>query len=207
MRPRKRAAGVALAAVVAAALLPTVQAGAAAGSADPGRRIKAQTPSKTVTLITGDRVTVSGDRHAVVERGPGREKISFITSRAGGRLKVIPADTLPALQAGRLDPRLFDVTGLIEFGYDDKRSTVVPLILTGSVANRTGLQQVRTVLRGTAVHAAKANVGGLWKSLTTDHAKVWLDGKRKPHSRKVCRTSAPRTPGPPGSPALGSRSA
>ena len=104
MRPRKRAAGVALAAVVVAALLPPVQADAAAGPAAAGPRIKAQTPPTTVTLITGDRVTVRGDRHASVERGPGREKMSFVTSRAGGRLKVIPADALPALQAGRLDP-------------------------------------------------------------------------------------------------------
>jgi hypothetical protein len=180
MRPRRRAAGAALAAVVVAALLPPVQADAAAGPVIAGQRSKPQTPPRTVTLITGDRVTVTSDQHAVVERGPGRARMSFVTSRAGGRLRVIPADALSALNGGRLDPRLFDITGLIEFGYDDKRSAVVPLIVTGAAKDRAGLRTVRAVPGGAAVHVAKSGVAGLWKSLTAEHQKVWLDGKRKP---------------------------
>ena len=47
---------------------------------------------------------------------------------SGGDLYVIPDEAVGLLGADELDPRLFDVTGLIEMGYDDAGTGTVPLI-------------------------------------------------------------------------------
>ncbi|GAA1697901.1 hypothetical protein GCM10009745_50210 [Kribbella yunnanensis] len=64
-----------------------------------------------VTLVTGDRVTVR-DNQASVRPGPGRSHITFNTYRTKNRLYVVPSDVQRDLAGGRLDRRLFDVTGL-----------------------------------------------------------------------------------------------
>jgi len=80
------------------------------------------------------------DRVAI-EPTPGRTDVSFLTSRHGGHLRVVPTDALPLLRAGRLDSRLFDVTTLLESGYDDRRADL-PLLVTyddaAAPAARTG---------------------------------------------------------------------
>ncbi|GAB7037369.1 S8 family serine peptidase [Catenuloplanes niger JCM 9533] len=80
-----------------------------------------------VTLITGDRVTVTAGDKVAVEPGPGRAGMIFVTRRDGGRLTVTPVDALPLVRDGRLDPRLFQIDTLLEFGYDDRRADL-PLI-------------------------------------------------------------------------------
>jgi subtilisin family serine protease len=205
MRPRRRAAGVLLA---AALLAPTALAGtpgtALAGT--PGTALAgtpdriASEPSKiagtpvSVTLITGDKVIVSGPNSARVEPAPGRRHIKFVASRAGGHLHVRPTDALPLLREGKVDSRLFDVTALIEAGYDDKRADL-PLIVTGPVASarsaRAGVTGVRALPGGSAVRVAKSGIGAVWQNLSAgvraegtarggQASKIWLDGKRKP---------------------------
>lgn len=72
----------------------------------------------TVTLLTGDRVTFSSDGGRVsAEPGPGRDGIAFDIATDGGDVRVVPSDAGPLLAAGRLDERLFDVTGLVEAAY------------------------------------------------------------------------------------------
>ncbi|ROT31669.1 peptidase S8 [Micromonospora sp. HM5-17] len=154
-------------------------------------------PSRSVTLITGDRVTVSPDGEASVRPGPGRTGVSMHVRREGGRLRVVPADAAPLLRAGRLDPRLFDVTGLLEFGYDDRRGDL-PLIFTAdaggaargrTLARQAGAEVVRELpaVDGVAVRAAKAGLADLWRdvtggvgasSLRGGVSRVWLDGVR-----------------------------
>lgn len=111
MQRTTRWAGVA---VLTAALTVQPQAVAEAGD-------QAVTGVRTVTLVTGDKVTVTGPTSAIVEPGEGREKVTFLTDEARGRLRVLPGDAAVLVRAGRLDPRLFDVTGLLELGYDDGR--------------------------------------------------------------------------------------
>src|SRR4051812_13336291 len=77
---------------------------------------------RTTTLLTGDRVTLAADGGVSVAPGPGRSKVAMLTSTVKGHVRVIPADAVPLLHAGRLDPRLFDVTGLLADGYDDRRA-------------------------------------------------------------------------------------
>ncbi|GLF96880.1 hypothetical protein [Streptomyces yaizuensis] len=108
-----------LAASVAAALLtemaatvpsaPAVRAESTSAAWEPG----APTPSRELTLITGDRVRV-GTRGPFagevlgVRPAPGRERITFRTRTHKGRVLVLPDDARGLVDDGRLDPRLFD---------------------------------------------------------------------------------------------------
>jgi len=154
---------------------------------------------RTVTLITGDRVTVGsvGARTGVVHAGPGRERVSFALFSAGGHFMVIPSDAVALIRAQRVDQRLFDVTELISLGYDDAGRSTVPLIMrsgTGTAATAMkstltngGARKTRDlkVVHAAAVTAPKERVGSLWKAMTGNLKmrggvqNVWLDGKRK----------------------------
>ncbi|MFB9200010.1 S8 family serine peptidase [Nonomuraea spiralis] len=154
---------------------------------------------RTVTLISGDRVTVTGQRGAVIEAGEGRKGVTFTTDESGGRLRVVPSDAMPLLNAGRLDSRLFDVTTLLEYGYDDRRRDL-PLVVTGAAQPRTlaGASNgtALTAVGGFAVREERARASRFWKDLTGGQekaaaggagllrdaggkAKVWLDGLRE----------------------------
>ncbi|MFE4360067.1 S8 family serine peptidase [Kitasatospora sp. NPDC056800] len=155
-----------------------------------------------VTLVTGDRVTAlvgtdGGVSLVAVQPGPGREDVTF-TQRSGapGTLTLLPADAVEPLSTGRLDPRLFDVAGLIAQGYDDAGTAELPLILGSdrpgakgfaAAAPPAGATVVRTLesVHGVALRAPKARTGELWQQLARPGAglaasgadKVWLDGK------------------------------
>jgi hypothetical protein len=177
---------------------------AAAGSSRPQPAM----PARTVTLVTGDRVTATGSDLAdvSVQRGSGRDGVTFLVNRVAGRLRVVPSDVLPLLRTGRLDSRLFDVTTLLESGYDDRRADL-PLIVTytdgtkGRAARSgtatAGAQILRTLPgRGTfAVRARKRNETTIWQRLASGASgadrwpdrladgveKVWLDGATPAH--------------------------
>ncbi|MGW2094222.1 S8 family serine peptidase [Promicromonospora sukumoe] len=94
----------------------------------------------TVTLLTGDVVTVQTTADgspdpttATVEPGPGREHMAFFQRREGDHLYVIPRD-VARLVPGRLDRALFDVTGLVEAGYDDASRDSLPVIVQTAAA-------------------------------------------------------------------------
>jgi hypothetical protein len=84
--------------------------------------------------------------------------------------------------AGRLDERLFYVTGLVAAGYD--RTAELPLILTGGLSRMDGLKRTHELpaVNGTAVRQPKATAAQSWRALRTSPAtgKVWLDGMRQP---------------------------
>lgn len=150
----------------------------ALGPERPAGRTAGVGPERTVTLITGDRVVVAGPA-ARVEPGPGRSGIRFLTRTVDGHTQVVPSDALPLLHAGRLDERLFDVTALVEFGYDDRRADL-PLLIVHSGAT-TGARVTRELpaLNARAVRATRDAT--LWKSLAgAAGTKVWLDGLRRP---------------------------
>ena len=150
-------------------------------------------PSRTVTLITGDKVTVAANGATTIARGKGRDNVRFITSRADGRLRVVPSDALLLLQNGRLDRRLFDVTALLEFGYDKRAD--IPLIVSGTGTAKAGAAAAATAggkvvrdlpaINGSAVRAAKDST--FWTQLTgsagtlkNEIGRIWLDARRKP---------------------------
>lgn len=166
--PRRRSLATASALVLALSTATIIgsPAGAAASPAAGAAR--------KVTLITGDRVTLTGGA-VTVTPGPGRAGIPFATSTVGGHTRVVPADAMPLLRADKLDARLFDVTGLIAAGYDDRR-TDLPLITSGGAA--AGGTRVRKLpsLGATAVRAPKKDLARAWRA-RTNRGKVWLDAK------------------------------
>lgn len=117
---------------------PVAAADSAPGGQTPdgGQSTSAARGVHTVTLITGDVVTVhtpggSGQAGGTVSvTGPdGRpSRASVLTS--GGDLYVYPESAVPYLSDGVLDHRLFDVTGLIADGYDDAHRDSLPLIVS-----------------------------------------------------------------------------
>jgi subtilisin family serine protease len=153
---------------------------------------------KTVTLITGDRVLVTtartGQPTHFVRPAAGRERMNFISYVANGRLHVVPADARQLIAADRLDRRLFDVTTLIESGYDDASRDSLPLIVTHEGAARATVATASATrdlpsINATAIAAGKSDATAVWNSLTTGGPatrattagvrKVWLDGKRQ----------------------------
>lgn len=164
----------------------TPAAGTAKSGADQVRVLKDK--ESMVTLLTGDRVTVSGDGKGLsVQPGAGRAGMRFVSWRAGDRVHVVPADALPLLRSHQLDERLFDVTLLREFGYDDRRKDL-PLIIKAAgpstpAAGTPGRASLRASLtapdgpgvqvtrelpdvNGVAARANKAQLGELWRTLT-----------------------------------------
>ncbi|WP_199180020.1 S8 family serine peptidase [Verrucosispora sp. ts21] len=158
-----------------AAVPPTPPPGAAHGggtSPDPA----------TVTLITGDTVTVTPGAGAApptvdVERAPGATGPVQISTE-GRDTYVYPGEAMAHIATGRLDKQLFNVTQLIAQGYDDAHTDALPLILTrtqGSATRRAGtaLPGVDSTLmlssvNGEAVRARRSEVAAFWSALTAD---------------------------------------
>ncbi len=146
-------------------VLSTVTTAAAEKPADPPDL------HQTVTLVTGDRVTLVGGEAKAITPAAGREGTTFSTHTADGHTYVFPDDTRGLLD--RVDRRLFDITTLLEYGYTDG----APLIVTGQTP-RSG--RALPAVGGVAVEADPT--GARWTELTTHRGatgRIWLDGKRK----------------------------
>jgi subtilisin family serine protease len=196
MGVRKRHGSVLLATALALSLLPAATAQAAPNRGPAG----AAKPAKisTVTLVTGDRIDViqQGDKQTPRLRpAKGREHVKFAVTRINGHLNVIPSDALRLLAAGKLDRRLFDVTGLIKLGYDDGHRSNLPLLVQGSTTSGVAakaddaggtLTQRLPSLSTVALRQPKQRLGAFWSAMTPGARslddgvrKIWLDGKRK----------------------------
>ncbi|WP_175482692.1 S8 family serine peptidase [Actinokineospora iranica] len=161
-----------------------VCAAAAPATADSAADRPRTASARTVTLITGDRVLVPANGAGpAVQPADGRVDVVFHTHTVAGHLHVIPADALPLVSSGTLDRRLFDVTGLLEAGYDDRRADL-PLIQSGpapaGLFSATGVRAVRDLpsVGARALSADKAALAGSWRSLVGE-GTLWLDGKRQ----------------------------
>ncbi len=173
-------AGLAIALLPAAGPVAAREAAARDGAGPPAG-------ARTVTLVTGDRVTVSelgeGRRTVTVERPRGATG-AVRTQAANGSVTVVPDEALPYLRAGTLDERLFDVDELLRQGLADARTGELPLIVTYAQGARAGTprgtERTRSLpsVRGAAVAADKGRT--FWREFTrrTDAITgVWLDGR------------------------------
>jgi subtilisin family serine protease len=174
--------GLSLVAAVLALALPVV--GFSKPSSADGRP---GPPSRTVTLITGDRVTLRGDEFAV-RPGRGRRQMVFEHYRERGHHYVIPADATRLVNRGRLDRRLFDVTGLLQLGYGDRARSDLPLIAvnTPRALSKLRAAEARVTRRlpslgMTALRTAKRNAAEFWTTAARAPgvASIWLDSRRK----------------------------
>ncbi|MEN3362098.1 MAG: hypothetical protein V7637_6080 [Mycobacteriales bacterium] len=225
MRRRRvgRWALLAVAAVAAGAVTGVVGVGAAPAGGRPAAQAGAAGgPSRWVTLVTGDRVLVRGDgARARVERvlaAAGRERIAFHSYTAAGHVRVEPSDAAPLLRSGVLDRRLFDLTALLGFGYDDRSRKDLPLIVSyrgdrsaapararaGTAGGR--ISRELPAVGAVAVSQDRKQAAAYWANLTGAPAgapkaagtlaagisHVWLDGKvRATLDRSVPQIGAP----------------
>ncbi|WP_127474429.1 S8 family serine peptidase [Microbacterium sulfonylureivorans] len=129
--------------------------------------------STTVTLITGDRVTVTdlSDGTHTVDIDTAVEGAGVRTYEVGGEYHVLPDAALPYLASGALDQDLFNVSMLIEYGYDDASVDATPVIVeTDGAAARTYAAPVP----GLEVQAELASIGGAAATLGhADAASAW----------------------------------
>ncbi|MEV5963280.1 S8 family peptidase [Kribbella sp. NPDC051952] len=194
-RPRSRRLGIAAVASIAALGL-AFSAPAQATTNPHNHPLAADSknkPDQTVTLITGDRITLrGGDSHrASVQPGAGRAHVAFGTYRVKDHLYVVPSDIRARLSTGKLDSRLFDVTGLIKAGYDDKSTTAIPLVVTyagksqkrAAAPGATVTRQL-PVVNGAALKVNKAKAATFLTGVSSARSatgvdKIWLDGKRQ----------------------------
>ena len=120
----------------AAAALPTNLA-----TASPPLAPAKANATHTVTLITGDRVTVTtlpdGKQVAEVKR-PENATGGVRILQIAGDMVVLPDEVLSLVTADKLDRRLFNVTDLIEMGYDDAKAAEMPLIASFQPAQARG---------------------------------------------------------------------
>ncbi|MEV6105828.1 S8 family serine peptidase [Streptomyces sp. NPDC051940] len=118
------------------------------GSAEPG--------ATTVTLITGDRVTVTtgadGEPAYSVSPVPGadRTSVTFEVTTVGEDTYILPSDVADLTGAAAvLDRELFNVTRLLADGLDDAHTTALPLIVQradgGAVSGVDGVRQGRAL--------------------------------------------------------------
>ncbi|MGW1787144.1 S8 family serine peptidase, partial [Streptomyces sp. NPDC002143] len=165
----------------------------------PGTTRAPHTDTQTVTLITGDTVSVTtgpdGKSAVDIERGKGRETATFLSTERDGEVSVLPSDAIPLVKAGRLDPTLFNVTQLVKQGYADSKTGTTPVIATYKSGSATPEGARRTLklpaIDGAALNAKKST--SFWADIapalgtapTTKAAKqlgegidkIWLDGK------------------------------
>ncbi|MCG5470470.1 S8 family peptidase [Micromonospora sp. LAH09] len=147
-------------------------------------RSSADGKTHTVTLLTGDVVTVrstgAGCPQATV-RPADENAVIRQTCGPDGHLHVVPARV--ASQIGPvLDPDLFDVTALIADGYDDENTSELPVIVQPATASArvAALGDVLSLpsIGAVAGHVPKkspATAKLATDSLLAGAKKVWLD--------------------------------
>ncbi|MFC3450189.1 S8 family peptidase [Amycolatopsis speibonae] len=160
--------------------------GAQAASGEPVREGVTAPSPRTLTLITGDRVTVQerqgGAPALSVQPGPGRERMGFQRSQDKSGWSVYPADALPLVAKGVLDKGLFRIDRLLADGYDDSARATLPLIVkqegAAAIAGATAVRRLDSI-GATAFAQPKNRASEFWSTLTGPRAasvrKVWLD--------------------------------
>ncbi|MEW9529183.1 S8 family serine peptidase [Microbispora sp. NPDC049125] len=193
-----------------AALAVTPPAFAGASDTPPGTPAPPNATAgvpRTVTLITGDKVTVSTAPDGTETRSvqsPDGGSAGFHVTKQGADTYLYPDASLPYVGAGLLDKELFNVTRLLADGYDDAHTGHLPLIVTytdAAARSRTqavpsGAAKVLNLssIQGAALAEDRGHAADFWSSLTGGAAarrttgkpaltggiaKVWLDGKVK----------------------------
>jgi subtilisin family serine protease len=178
LRARARVTGLTAALVAIATVSTTVFATGSAGAAPGGASSARARPATTVTLITGDVVTLGGSRGVEVTAARGREHIGFQTrTDMRGHVHVIPTDALTAVSSGRVDPRLFDVSELASDGYADREDLPLIVDYRGATPRIAGARTVRELpsMSATALRVEKDT--RFWEGARSSANKIWLDGR------------------------------
>lgn len=178
----------------ATALFATASPSAAAGGPLSGE--DTARADAVVTLITGDQATVHYDANGIASAVLKTEE-DYYTTRDGQDLYVVPASAQAAINAGTLDPQLFNVTGLVRSGYDDANRDDIPLIVTGAPMKTRGVTTGVTLdaIGASAITVDKDNTESLFTAATTARSerKIWLDAKVEGYGELDPATGVPQT--------------
>ncbi|MFG2432932.1 S8 family serine peptidase [Streptomyces sp. NPDC048590] len=176
-------------------LIPLQAAARPASSAGPAPAH--DTRSYDVTLITGDVVHYvdgPGTRDTLtVDRVDGSEG-GVEVQQLGDDYYVVPDEAASLIAAGTLDRRLFDVTGLIDMGYDDAHTDGLPVIATYGATTRSAptapkgstLTRRLDSIHGSALTVKRSGQGTFWdavdapganRTLSAGVKKLWLDAR------------------------------
>jgi hypothetical protein len=126
-------------AIAAALALAAANVGAAGTTPAPAASAgESSTGPYTVTLRTGDQVTVADPEgnNLSVRPGPGRAGMRFAVVRTGASVYVLPRDAMAQVSTGAVDRRLFDVAGLLRARYRD-----VPPVPAGTPPAEVGAEE------------------------------------------------------------------
>ncbi|MFE9171533.1 S8 family serine peptidase [Streptomyces kebangsaanensis] len=191
----KRAAAATVAATAAVALAAGMTSPAAAGPEQSSSDTTGLTAHRSITLITGDRVTVDAKGRVVgLQRAKGRDHIPVQIRKVGGHTHVVPADAARLVASGKLDQRLFDITELNKSATRRSLKDGLKVIVgykgaatsaRADVREAGTLRRALKALNADAVQTPVEDTPELWKALTdgdrtaTGVAHVWLDGVRK----------------------------
>ncbi|MEO6082656.1 MAG: S8 family peptidase [Umezawaea sp.] len=189
----RRARRVGQAALAITVTLSTVVGPAVASASTRPEGVPLQRAGGTVTLVTGDQVTLTDGGQARIRRAPGREEIPFQQHVDDqGHVIVLPLDAVEPVRAGQVDERLFDISFLVDNGYDDRARGDLPLILSYTdgmprtlLAATSGVRELPSI-GGTALRADKKGISAVWAGLRVGESepgvlsagvrKVALDG-------------------------------
>ncbi|MFI5757683.1 S8 family serine peptidase [Streptomyces sp. NPDC051569] len=155
-----------------------IRSGAALGAALGAAPVAAASGKpRTLTLITGDRVTVTGGAGGAVNASvtdPQGRQVPVYRTTEDGDTYIYPLHAMRYVSAGVLDKALFNVTKLLADGYDDTHTDRLPLIVTygskakGAQAVPKGATRTRTLssINGAALSTPHDRAADLWSSLT-----------------------------------------
>ena len=160
----------------------------------------------TITLVTGDAITVDkySDGTLIGTLAPGDDgtPVSFTEKTVDGDYYLIPDQAMAFIASGQMDEDLFNITKLIEYGYDDSHQSSIPLIVTeesgkdssviesAEEAVSTGATKTLELpsIDGVAVKTNKKQAKKFWDAvdgeentkqakseLTEGIKKIWLD--------------------------------
>ncbi len=164
--------------VACALILVLTSSASPAQGTQHGPVVGQHTGIKTVTLVTGDRVVVQPldgpDRIVAARPGKGRQGAKFLRQVDKGDVYVIPTDAARLVASGQVDRRLFNISKLLEFGYDDSSAKTVPVIVTQPAGAKT--LSLRSLGAG-ALEVSKAEAPSFWAK--AKNGKIWLDGPVK----------------------------
>ncbi len=186
--------------VVVATMQGVIQPAAAQGTPSPDAQ------RYTVTLLTGDVVTVVTRRSGCPLISVKPAKPSGVQVRGcgpDGHARVVPLEAAPLL-GSVLDPKLFDVTTLIQEGYDDASTKELPLIVRqeAGLAKGTALKSIGSVALkhpkgtnflqtlGAQAKSLRANTAGTASALVRLDRRVRVTQSRM--DRNLTQVSAPQ---------------
>ena len=170
-------AGLATLAVTAAALtVPSAAAGPDAKATAAPAVAKTTTSPCSPATSSPSPTPVQAPTSASVDRAPGSAG-GYQTYTVGDDLHVVPDAALPFLANGRVDADLFNVTGLVEQGYDDVSAPSIPLIVQYGPGVRAAAVDapahstqgaVLPSIHGAAIAASKEDATDFWDDLANE---------------------------------------